>query len=177
MEKTLSLTVCFLLCIGLQLSVKTNFWKSHNAYLEQQPPSDTPKIFAQGLLADTGIALDRVTFSNNGKEFYYCYAPHWFDSKGAKIKYFKYISGKWNGPTVLNEGFYAPSFSANGRTLFFIGGGESGVVWQSKRIESKWTVPTEYIRRNYGVYDFMTTKSGKMYVGSNGMQGNRNKGF
>ncbi|MFD2934378.1 hypothetical protein [Spirosoma flavum] len=166
------ITLCFMLCLNFPVGAQTNFWNTSNAYLGQKPPSDSPKIFAPGLLADTGIAMDRVAFSADGKEFYYCYALHWFDSKGSKIKYFTYKNGKWNGPTVLNEEFYAPSFSSDDNTLFFIGGGVPGVVWQSQRTRNGWTKPAEYIRRNYGVYDFMTTRSGKMYVGSNGMQGN-----
>jgi len=172
MRKKFSVILFLILCLGQHLNAQQNFWSSSNAYLKQTPPTHTPKIFAPGLLADTGIALDRVAFSNNGKEFYYCYAQHWFDSKGAKIKYFKYTNKGWTGPLVLNEGFYAPSFSPNDDILFFIGGGKAGTVWQSKRTTNGWTAPKEYFSRSYGVYDFMKTQNGNMYIGSNGMQGN-----
>lgn len=171
MQKNFSVALFLILCLGQHLNAQKNFWLSSNAYLKQIPPTDTPKVFAPGLLADTGIALDRVAFSNNGKEFYYCYAQHWFDSKGAKIKYFKYTNKGWAGPLVLNEGFYAPSFSPNDDTLFFIGGGKPGTVSQSERIKNNWTKPKDYIHRSYGVYDFMKAKNGNIYIGSNGMGG------
>src|SRR3954465_14263 len=93
---------------------QSSFWNSKEAYLGQTPPNDTPKIFAPGLLIkDSGIALDRSAFSKDGKEFYYCTAQHWFDSKGAAIGYFKFEDNKWNGPFLLTEGLYAPTFSTD----------------------------------------------------------------
>ena len=67
-------------------NAQTNFWDSKDAYLGQTRPNDTPKIFAPGMLADSGIVLGRVAFSNDGKEFYYGYARHWFDFKGTGVK-------------------------------------------------------------------------------------------
>lgn len=147
---------------------QSSFWNHPNAYLAQIPPNDTPKVFAPKLLVkDSGIALDRVAFSPDGREFYYCYAYHWFDSKGACIKYFTYDGKKWNGPTVLNEQYYAPSFSKDGNTLYFIGGGKKGTVFKAKRLKTGWSSPEVFIKRNYGVYDFMPTNSGRMYAASN----------
>jgi hypothetical protein len=96
------------------------FWNSPHAYLNQTPPSDTPKIFAPDKLVavnDTGIALDRVAFSPDGKEFYYCYNTKWFSSENLKIKYFRHIENEWRGPFILNEHFDSPAFSVDGNTL------------------------------------------------------------
>ncbi len=170
MKRSLILFIAWL-SFSNTVFAQADFWNSKAAYLGQTPPSDKPKIFAPGLLADNGIALDRIAFSADGTEFYYCFAQHWFDSKGAKIKYFKYTDKKWLGPLVLNESYYAPSFSPDDQTLYFIGGGISGTVWQSKRINSGWSAPSLYLKRDYGMYDFMPTQSGRMYVGSNANQG------
>ncbi|HEX9512435.1 MAG TPA: hypothetical protein VF939_18210 [Puia sp.] len=119
-----------LLCLLGVLSVKAqpDFWNSPNACLGQRPPSDTPRLFARDLLAkkDT-FALDRVAFSDDGEEFYYPTNNTWYDSKNGKIRTFKYEGGKWKGPFILNEHYYAPTFSMDGKTLYFLGGKGDGI--------------------------------------------------
>jgi hypothetical protein len=153
----------------------TDFWSSPDAYLGQNPPNDTPKIFAPGILAEKGAwAGDRVAISPDGKEFYYSHNTTWFSGKNLEVKYLKYVNGKWNGPFVLNKHYYAPTFSPDGKTLYFIGGTNKSpgdVVWQAHRTDTGWSNPAKYIRKPYGLYDFMPTQSGNMYAGSNGMQG------
>lgn len=167
MRKINFLLTLFLNMFVFNLQAQTNFWKSPQAFLEQQLPSDTPEIFAPGLLVkDSGIALDRVAFSRDGKEFYYCYARHWFDSKGSGINYFTYNGTGWTGPKVLHKEYYAPSFSPDGKSLFFISK-KKGVVFQSSRTDTGWSEPRIFIKRNYGVYDFMLTRSGTKYAASN----------
>lgn len=152
---------CFNIC-----SAQNDFWNSSEAYLGQALPQDeTPKIFASELLKDRGVALDRLAFSANGKEFYYCWAEKWFDKESAKVKYFRYEDGKWNGPAVLTEKIYAPTFSMDDQTLYFLG--EKGEIWQSKREGSGWTKPAIFLKKSYGLYDFMPTLSGRYYVASN----------
>ncbi len=161
------LLIPVLLITVITLNAQSNFWESNDAYLGQTPPNDTPKIFAPGLLVkDSGIALDRSAFSKNGKEFYYCTAEHWFSSKGAAIRYFKFENNKWNEPLLLVETLYAPTFSTDDNTLYFLGGGR-GVIMQSHRTDTGWSMPETYLKRNYGIYDFMPTKSGNMYAASN----------
>lgn len=161
-----TLLTVFVVCF-INLQAQTNFWNSAQAYLGQTPPLDTPRVFAPDLLVkDGGIALDRVTFSEDGKEFYYCYAQRWFDAKGSSIKYFVYDSLGWAGPKILHKEYYGPTFSPDGKTLFFISK-EKGTVFQSRRMISGWTEPEVFLKRNYGVYDFMLTRSGTMYAASN----------
>src|SRR5215212_86006 len=81
---------------GSCINAQTNFWNSKDAYLGQTPPGDTPQIFAQKLLVpDSGIVLSRVAFSNDGKEFYYTFARHWFDNNGTGVKRIAFHGGKW----------------------------------------------------------------------------------
>src|ERR1700710_3043882 len=113
------LKVCSLLLLLISLVANANaqsiFWNTKDAYLGQTPPSDTPKIFAKGILCDTGSwAGDRVAFSADGKEFYYGHAKNWFTSDNETI-YFKYTDGKWTGPLLLTKHFYAPTFSVSGQ--------------------------------------------------------------
>jgi len=157
-------------------NAQSNFWTSTNAYLGQPPPNDTPKLFATDMLIsanDTGFALDRVAFSKDGKEFYYCYNTSWFNITNLKIKYFKFENNTWKGPFVLNEQFQTPTFSVDGNALYFPGGDSlSAILWQSRRNDTGWLKPSVYFRTNYSMYDLMPTEKGNMYIGTNGTWGN-----
>lgn len=183
----MSLLIC-LVCT-VQLSAQRNFWNSPDACLGQKAPSDTPRVFAPGLLAqkDT-FAFDRVAFSDDGREFYYPTNNTWFSNVNGKIRYFKYEGGKWNGPFILNEHYYAPTFSVDGQTLYLLGGEKDtahSLVWQSRRKaggggpggggrpDGGWSEPSVYLKKDYGLYDFMPTNSGVCYVGSDAGKGNR----
>lgn len=161
----------FLACCFCGSLTTQNFFNSKNAYLGQRPPNDTPRVFAQQMLVpDSGIAMDRSAFSADGKEFYYCNAMHWFSSKGNKIRYFKFDGKKWGGPFILNYGYYAPTFSIDGKSMYFLGGkgdGRHAIVWVSHRDKKSWTSPVVYLKKDYGLYDLMPTYSGAFYIGSN----------
>lgn len=169
--KSFVLSLFLACCFCSSLMAQNNFFNSKNAYLEQIPPNDTPRVFAQQMLVpDSGIAMDRSAFSADGREFYYCNAMHWFSSKGNKIRYFKYEGNKWCGPFVLNYGYYAPTFSIDGKSMYFLGGksdGRHAIVWVSHRTKTGWTSPVTYLKKDYGLYDLMPTYSGTFYIGSN----------
>jgi len=166
------------LCFALPMTAQKTLWNSPDAYLGQKPPSDTPKIFALELLAEKDtFAFDRVAFSDDGKEFYYPTNNSWFNTVNEKIRYFKFEGGKWNGPFILIEHYYAPTFSMDGQTLYLEGGQKDtlhSLIWQIQRKQNGgWTEPSIYLKKDYGLYDFMPTSSGVAYVGSNAHQGKR----
>ena len=164
------LTILFISgCLGICSMVKAqeNFWDSPKAYLGQRPPDSTPVKFAPQSINDTPFfSMDRCAFSPNGMEFYYCRNNTWFSSKDASIQVFRYAGDQWIGPTTLVKQFYAPAFAPGGDTLYFIGGQKGGVT-QIHRGSNGWSEPETYLKRSYGMYDFMPTKSGHMYAGSN----------
>jgi len=153
------------------VTAQSGFLESKDAYLGQKPPGDHPEVFAESMLMknDT-FPMDRVAFSLDGKEFYYTSSNTWFNSKPTKIRYFKYENSKWNGPFVLNEHYYTPTFSVGGDTLYFEGGQQDGkhfIVWQSTRKpDGGWTGPSVHLAVTYALYDFMPTASGTCYAGS-----------
>lgn len=168
---SVSILIMACLCSYVLAQTPTGIWNTKDAYLGQKPPGDTPEIFGEGMLAkaDT-FAFDRVAFSDDGKEFYYPSNNTWFDNKASKIRYLKFENGKWNGPFVLNEFYYAPTFSVDNQTMYLLGGkgdGKHSIVSQSHRTANGWSVPEVYLEKDYGLYDFMPTASGTCYVGSN----------
>jgi hypothetical protein len=165
------LSVIFCLGSMTNLFAQTNFWKNKDAYLGQTLPGEAPQIFARGILADSGIVLGRVTFSNDGKAFYYSFARHWFDDNGSGTKEIKFDGNKWQKPTVLAQDITNPAFSANGKTLYL--GAAGGSVWLLNKTQAGWTKPQFWLQKPYGLYNFQATNSGTFYTGSNGTQGNK----
>ena len=125
-------------------NAQTNFWDSKDAYLRQTPPGDTPKVFAPGMLADSGIVLGRVAFSNDGKEFYYGFARHWFDFSGTGVKQITFDGKEWSKPKVIVKDLATPTLSIDGSKLFF--GGQRSDVWESEKINNGWSTPTLFSR-------------------------------
>jgi hypothetical protein len=153
---------------------QSGFWDSPEAYLGQPRPSDTPRIFAPGLLTEPGyfnFTTGRIAFSRDGREIYYAVNTTWYSGANLKLKYFVYDKTGWTGPRLLNTHFSTPTFSPDGTKLFLAGGGRAGVVWQSRRTDTGWSAPVEYLHRGYSLYDFIETASGNRYVGSNGTWG------
>ena len=171
MKKLLFFLAIYLCNATLSYS-QDKFWNSKEAYLGQKLPGDKPEIFAEQLLMkkDT-FPYDRIAFSADGKEFYYPSSNTWYNTGATKIRYFKYEHGKWNGPFVLNEHYYAPTFSVDGSKLYFSGGKPDSkhflISQSTRKPDGSWTDPTVYLAMNYQLYDFMPTISGTYYVGSN----------
>jgi hypothetical protein len=167
-----------LLTISALNAHSQSIWNTPAACLGQKPPGDTPRIFAMHLLTqkDT-FAFDRVAFSADGREFYYPSNNSWFSPKNAKIRYFKYIGNSWQGPFVLDEHYYAPTFSIDGKTLYLEGNPTDtlhSIIWQISRTgKNGWSQPNVYLREPYGLYMFTPTESGACYIGSNVHPGKR----
>ena len=153
-------------CALTLLQAQENLWDSPDAYLGQRPPSDTPKEFAPGQLADKGsFVMGRVAFSRDGKEFYFTQNDSWKSGEHSKVRVMRYADHRWSKPEVLAEQFMSPTLSLDGNTLYIRKGGMRN-VWQSKRNASNWSEPAPLLVGAFGVYDFMPTASGKFYAGS-----------
>jgi len=169
--KRLLLSIVCVAGLLFNASAQPRFLKSKDAYLGQKPPGDKPEIFAEHMLMkkDT-FPMGRVAFSQDGKEFYYTSSNTWYDNKPAKIRYYKFINGKWDGPFVLNEHYDTPTFSIDGSKLYFVGGPQDNrhyIVWQSDRKPGGgWTDPHVYLAVPFALYNFMPTASGTIYGGS-----------
>lgn len=153
-------------CLGPLLHAQGNFWESPDAYLGQARPSDTPKIFAPGLLSENGtFVMGRIAFSKDGKEFYYTQNDSWESAQHARLKTIRYSDHRWSKPIIVTEQFISPALSIDGSVLYMRKGNMKN-VWQSRRTGDGWSAPTSFIEKNVGVYDFMPTISGNYYVGS-----------
>jgi len=160
---SLMMTVCFIPLLRAQ----GTFWDHPDAYLGQTRPSDMPKIFAPGLLADSGMfVLGRIAFSHDGTEIYYSQNNSWDSSEYAKIKMIRYADQKWGKPVTLSEHFVTPTLSIDGNVMYMRKANNMNNVWRSSRNAGSWSAPIAFIEKTFGVYDFMPTISGNAYVGS-----------
>jgi hypothetical protein len=156
-----------LVYVAPPMHAQKRFWNTPDAYLGQAPPSDTPKAFAPGLLADGGtFIMGRVTFSHDGKEFYYTQNDSWESAQNAKMKMIRYADHHWGKLVILNEHFISPTLSIDG-SLLYVRQGNMHNVWQSRRTGDTWSAPTLLLDKSFGLYDFMPTASGNLYVAGN----------
>lgn len=156
--------ICLFLIFQCKNSKQNSFWESPKAYLGQKVPSEIPEIFAKGMLVDSGIVLGRVAFSESGKEFYYSYAAHWFDSNNSGTNIISFDGTNWSKPKLFAENVSNPTLSMDGNRLYF--GASGSNVWISEKKNGEWNEPYEYLNKSYGLYNFMPTQSGTYYVGS-----------
>jgi hypothetical protein len=160
------LVSCALLSAAVVATADDAFWDSPDAYLGMKRPGNTPALFAPGQLAEPGtFVMGRVAFSRDGKEFYYTQGDSWNSLERAKIKVARYTNGDWDIPAVLNQQFVSPTLSIDGNTLYFRKGNMNN-VWLSRRVAGGWSPAEPLIDASFGVYDFMPTRSGRFYVGS-----------
>ena len=154
-------------CLAPFAQSTKSFWNSPDAYLGQKRPSDVPEIFAPGMLADSGtFVMGRTAFSLDGREFYYTQGDSWNSLEHARIKMIRYAGRRWEKPVTISEQFVSPTLSMDNNTLY-VRRGNMHNVWQSHRTADGWSAATPFLDKPYGLYDFMPTKSGRFYIGSN----------
>lgn len=158
-------TMCvFLLCSSAL--AQDAFWAGPNAYIKQARPDDTPRVFASGMLADPGtFTMGRIAFSNDGREIYYTQTDSWKVAEHLRIKQVRFEGQSWQKPQLFAEHFVTPTLSIDGNSMF-MRTSKMDNVWQSIRVRDRWTAPVLLLQRKSGLYDFMPTRSGNVYVGS-----------
>lgn len=149
------------------LFAQSGFWNSKDAYLGQNPPGDTPVVFAPGKLAAPGYwAGSRVVFTSDGKEFLYGTNTTWFDGTNQKLMSFRFDGRSWKGPIFIFTHFSMPTLVMDGKTVLLTA--NDGSICQTHFSDTGWVNPREFLNRSYSLYNFMPTKSGRCYAGSNG---------
>lgn len=120
-------------------------------YLGQNPPGDTPEVFAEGIIAH-GFHEHNLTISPDGNEMFYA-------SSSGDHKYYVIISikkenEKWLSPEIAPfSGKYTdmgPRFSPDGEKLFFcscrplageLEENETQDIWVVEKQEEGWSEP------------------------------------
>ncbi len=120
-------------------------------YFEQEPPGDSPVVFAPGLISTDENAEFSCTFSPDGTEFYFSRRK---PAEGNRILFTKLENKQWSEPSLASftsdVWSSMPCISPDGKKLFFSSKlplpGETELsqdanMWFTERTESGWAEP------------------------------------
>jgi len=130
-----------------------DFSAQSGPYLGEQPPGDTPQIFAPGLISTPGSFTGGITFSADGQVLVYKVAVPG-DSLGQQMWYSLQTAGQWTEPVRMPfDGEFENwdfQFSRKGCSLYFtsrrpaVFDGKTSHyshIWQTEYGEDGWTEP------------------------------------
>lgn len=134
-------------------------------YLAQSKPGNTPVIFQ--LQSSSGLRpVERISISSDGKEIYYSELDNW-PANVSRVKCYKYVNNKWEGPFIVFEGFIAPGLSVNDSTLY-MQKDTNGIActFYSSRISTGWSIPKKLLTSNLQSHYFQETQLKNCYLAS-----------
>ncbi|MEQ8361944.1 MAG: hypothetical protein RH948_03690 [Cyclobacteriaceae bacterium] len=173
---------CFLIISFIGCAQKA---ESELSYLDQEPPTLAPKIFAPGLISRKDLYEFGSVFNADATEFYYGVNV----KEKSEIWYATLEENHWSEPRALlpdeKYGHNDPFLSPDEQRLYFIskrsGDGLSEKddhdIWYVERTEVGWSQPINAgpnINSDKNEYYISFTRSGTMYFSSNIKEENRN---
>jgi len=162
--KALLLVLHFVLLVAIGFSQPI---PSDSLYLGQTPPIDTPAIFKLQI-TDGLIAAERIAITSNGSEIYYGELNSW-PATIQRIKCYRYLDNKWQGPFVAFEGYIAPSLSVNDSIIYMqktLNNNTITATYFSVRNNSGWTEPVRLLSTNLNTHYFQQTNLNNYYTAS-----------
>lgn len=136
------LLLVFALIVNAQ---RDEFPKLTGPYLGQKPPGVTPEVFAPGIISRPDyFEHSAAIFSPDGNEVYWSGKP--IGTRFFEIKFMKMINGRWTEPQVASfsqkpdVNFHQPSFSPDGKKLYFDTGSD---IWVVERQGEGWAEPSK----------------------------------
>ena len=161
--KTIILSILFSLFLStcFAQSIPTD-----SLYLAQSRPGNTPVIFQ--LQFSSGLRpVERISITSDGKEIYYGELDGW-PAATQRIKCYKYLSNKWEGPFVVFEGFVAPALSINDSIIYMQKDMNGlGCTYYSTRNSTGWDTPIRLLSSNLQSHYFRETQLKNYYLASN----------
>ena len=156
--------------IALLLIVNNGFSQTipvDSLYLGQKLPGDSPKIFKLEVTKGL-VAAERITISSDNKEIYYGELNSW-PATIQRIKCYKYIDNKWQGPFVVFEGYVAPSISQDDNTMYMqknINNNSNACTFYSVRKGNGWTEPKRLLSTKLSTHYFQQADLNNYYTAS-----------
>lgn len=138
-------------------------------YLAKPRPGNSPIVFP--LQVSSGVRpVERISISSDSKEIYYCELDGW-PPVNSRIKCYKYLSNKWQGPFIVFEGFVAPGLSMNDSTIYMQRDtviNSINVSWSyySTRNSTGWNTPVKLLSTNMQTHYFQETQLRNYYLAS-----------
>jgi hypothetical protein len=156
----------FILLVLFILYLNTGFTQpipTDSLYLAQTPPDYTPKVFSLPVNG-TMRPVERITITSDGKEIYFCEIQG-YPANVQRIKCYKYLNNKWQGPFVVFEGFMDPALSMNDSIIYM----ETNVntfatSYYSVRNSTGWSTPVRCVSTNQQTHYFQETNPKNYYM-------------
>jgi hypothetical protein len=159
----------FILLILCSLYISAGFAQpvpTDSLYLSQSPPGNTPILF-QLPVSEGTRPVERITISSNNKEIYYSeidgYPPNIL-----RIKCYKYLNDKWQGPFVVFEGYMAPAFSVNDSIMYMQknlnGTAATACTFYSIRNSTGWSTPARLLSTSLATHYYQETNLKNYYL-------------
>lgn len=167
MRKLLNPILAVEMLLFFSVSLLAQAIPEDSLYLRQTPPGNTPKVF--NLPVTSGFrACERIAISSDGKEIFYG-EINTYPASQLRVKCFKYLDNKWQGPTTVFEGFMAPKLSPGDSIIYLQD--NTFHTYYSKRIPGGWSVPVLLLSpamrtHYYQMSDLKNTFSSSYYEGS-----------
>ena len=135
-------------------------------YFAQHPPSDTPQVFAPGIISLPGRNEEVVTFSPDLKEIYYS-VEFYPDPRPSFILHTKFANGKWSKPDTVSfskgRRTSEPFMAFNGKRIYYFANNvadQKGVldICYSERVGNSWSLPISlsappnFVEPNYSLH-------------------------
>jgi len=164
--KTIIFSVLFVLFIGTCFAQPI---PTDSLYLAKPRPGNTPVVFP--LQVSSGVRpVERISITSDGKEIYYCELNDW-PPVNSRIKCYKYLDNKWQGPFTIFEGFVAPGLSMNDSTIYmqrdtFINNVNVSWSYYSTRNSTGWNTPVKLLSTNMQTHYFQETQLKNYYLAS-----------
>ena len=130
------------------------------------PPGNVPKKFI--LPTTSGLQpVERIAITDDGKELYYSEINNW-PATNLRIKCFKYLDNKWQGPFVSIEGYASPGLAYNDSIMYVEKSltYSTSLTYFSKRTNSGWSTPIKFLSTNASTHYYQKTNLNNFYLSS-----------
>ncbi|MDX1941782.1 MAG: hypothetical protein SFU99_14575 [Saprospiraceae bacterium] len=155
---------------------QSSFQELHGKYFGLKPPGMTAELFAPGIISTYSNEHSALAFSPDGSVVLWAIMDS--NYKGGLFE-MKYINGTWSKPATpsfadTNADYYAPSFSIDGRILFFSSRrkapegypeGRGNRLWSIEKTSNGWgtPVPIDTSVSRAQEFSHSISKSGTLY--------------
>ena len=136
-------------------------------FLGQTPPGIAAKVFK--LPVGSGLrAVERITITSDCKEIYNT-ELNTYPPTIERIKCFKYLDNKWQGPFVVFDGFMGASLSTNDSVMYIqknINSNTKPCAYFSRRTNTGWSTPARQFSTSLQSHYLQETDLKNFYVSS-----------
>lgn len=144
MKKVILLSV-FILFLTINTSFGQQLTDLYGDYLGQSPPSDTPEVFAPGIISGNKLEHSAAIFSPDGNEVYWVSREN--QESKLDIWLMSRINNRWSKPEIYSPlgdsvNLFDPFLSTDGKKFYF-GADNNGDadIWFVEKQGNNWSKP------------------------------------